>query len=104
MSDRTTLSEGSYDKEMKCLFKVSKQIEGSHVKYCQGKHREGRWSREEHKIFLEEIIKIGIKNWKKVNFSQLTLFSSKIKYRQGLTARFAPTFRSTSKGSSRNLI
>ena len=104
MSDRTTLSEGSYDKEMKCLFKVSKQMEGSPIKFCQGKHREGRWSREEHKIFLDEIIKIGIKNWKKVNFPQLTFFSLKIKYRRGLTARSAPTFRSTSRGSSRNLI
>ena len=38
------------------------------VKKTKRKHnmREGRWTKEEHSIFLEEIFKIGIKNWKKV--------------------------------------
>jgi len=29
-------------------------------------YREGRWTKEEHNIFLEETLSIGIKNWKKV--------------------------------------
>jgi len=28
--------------------------------------REGRWTKEEHSLFINETLKFGIKNWKKV--------------------------------------
>lgn len=30
------------------------------------KVHEGRWTKEEHRVFVEEILKFGIRNWKKV--------------------------------------
>jgi hypothetical protein len=42
-------------------FNVEKQVSNRQIKF-----REGRWSKEEHAIFIEETLKIGIKNWKKV--------------------------------------
>ena len=29
---------------------------------------DGRWSKEEHNIFVYEILRHGIQNWKKVNY------------------------------------
>jgi hypothetical protein len=30
------------------------------------RENEGRWTRDEHNQFISEILRIGIKNWKKV--------------------------------------
>ncbi len=35
-------------------------------KFSSRKIKEGRWTREEHSIFISEVLRIGIKNWKKV--------------------------------------
>jgi hypothetical protein len=62
MSVDTTSSERSL--ERKCFFKVINK--GEEHLYFSVKQNKGRWSRKEHKIFLEEVLDKGIKNWKRV--------------------------------------
>jgi hypothetical protein len=41
--------------------KISKNLENRN-----GKINIGRWTKEEHSLFVNEVLKNGIKNWKKV--------------------------------------
>jgi hypothetical protein len=45
---------------------------------------DGRWSKQEHIIFVSLILKFGIRNWKKVKFINLSL---KKKLKQEITVR-----------------
>jgi hypothetical protein len=41
-------------------------VETGHKLLHKLQFREGRWTKEEHNIFINETLRIGIKNWKKV--------------------------------------
>jgi hypothetical protein len=61
MSQDTTLSS----QRGRPLFRVVKKEE-EHL-FFTVKLKDGRWSKEEHKIFLEAILDVGIRNWKRVS-------------------------------------
>jgi hypothetical protein len=53
-------------KESKSYFRVIRKEE-EHL-YFSKKITEGRWTKNEHKIFLDVVLKNGIRNWKKVKY------------------------------------
>jgi hypothetical protein len=46
------------------LFNISKNSPVK--KKNEQKFKQGRWTSEEHSLFISEILKSGIRNWKKV--------------------------------------
>ncbi len=53
--------------EVKKLSYLAKDKRNEHqINYLRRKQNDGRWTEEEHNIFISEILRIGIKNWKKV--------------------------------------
>ena len=47
------------------LFRVVKMEE--QLLFFGAKPKDGRWSKEEHKLFLEAVFDLGIKNWRRVS-------------------------------------
>ncbi len=52
----------------KNLFYITKTNNENKHKTVEN-YREGKWSIEEHKLFIEEMLKVGIKDWKKVKIN-----------------------------------
>ena len=61
---RDTTSVDSCQKKLN-LFRVFRKEE-QHL-FFEAKPKEGRWSKEEHKLFLEAVFNLGIKNWRRVS-------------------------------------
>ncbi len=62
MSQDTTSIEST--QKVRPLFRVVRKEE-EHL-FFGVRLNDGRWSKEEHKIFIDAILDIGIRNWKRV--------------------------------------
>ena len=59
-----TTSVDSSQKKLN-LFRVVKKEE--QLLFFGAKPKDGRWSKQEHNLFLEAVFDLGIKNWKSVS-------------------------------------
>lgn len=61
------------NKEGKKIFRVVRNEEVN--TYLAPIVKQGRWTQNEHNLFLELVIKYGIRNWKKVTFRNIYFFN-----------------------------
>ena len=61
-----------YNKDRKKLFRIvrNEEVNISLAPIV----KQGRWTQNEHKLFLELVIKYGTRNWKKVTFRNIYFF------------------------------
>ena len=59
-----TTSVDSSQKKLN-LFRVVRKEEQN--LFFGSKPKDGRWSKQEHKLFLEAVFDLGIKNWRRVS-------------------------------------
>ena len=59
-----TTSVDSSQKKLN-LFRVVRKEEQN--LFFGAKSKDGRWSKQEHKLFLEAVFDLGIKNWRRVS-------------------------------------
>lgn len=72
--NREGMKENSWNStKEKNIFDISKVPEDAQKNFKKidlknQQFREGRWTKEEHNSFVNEILRVGIKNWKKVYY------------------------------------
>lgn len=58
-----SLDQSLSNKNLFYVVKIQKTKIRKHISF-----NEGRWSKQEHLLFIQEMFKYGINNWKKVKF------------------------------------